>query len=129
MEKQLKKQLKGLNKDLILLIERVIEKSPHDIQIQEDGGKRTPQTQNNIFHTKPITTIIDGFKKISKHQTGEAIDIKIDNPSTKVYKEISTSFKTEFNLMKDEGLFKNHKNIKWGGDESRYKFEFHYEIE
>lgn len=129
MDQKTKKQLKGLNKDLITLIDAVIKKSQHTIKIKKDGGKRTPQIQNNIFHTKPITTTYDGFKRISKHQTGEAFNIEIENPTTEIYKEISTLFKEEFNLMKESSSFEDHKTLKWGGDEVRYKFEFHYEIE
>ena len=129
MDSKIKKNLKGLNSDLVILIERVFKKSSLELSISKDGGKRSPQTQNNIFHSKPITTIKDGFKRISKHQSGEAFNITIKNPDDLKFKETSKLFKTEFDLMKEEGLFKNYSTLKWGGDEPRFKFNFHYEIE
>ena len=35
------------------------------------------QEQNNLFHQRPKVTQIDGFKKKSYHQSGNAVDIFI----------------------------------------------------
>lgn len=134
LSKNSKKNLKGVDKDIVTLIGRVLTKSDHDFGIPQNGGKRTPQEQNNLFHIKPSVTQLDGFNKISYHQSGNAVDIFVYDEHGACwackhkYKEIADLMKSEFKLMKEEGLFENHTEIRWGGDWTRFKDEPHFEI-
>ena len=46
---------------------------PFDFGIPKTGGKRSAQTQNELFHKG--WSKLDGYTKKSYHQTGRAIDI------------------------------------------------------
>lgn len=132
--KNSRKNIKGVRDSIITLIERVLEKSEHDFGIPRYGGLRTAQEQNNLFHQIPRITQKDGFNKISYHQSGNAFDIFIFDEHgacwacKEKYKEVADLFKAEFDLMKEEGLFKNEETLRWGGDWVRFKDLPHFEI-
>ena len=129
-----KKNMKGIREEIIQLAERVLAKSPHDFGVPKYGGKRTPQEQNNLFHQIPKVTQIDGFKRKSYHQSGNALDIYVYDEHGACwdckdkYKEIADLFKSEFQLMQDEGLFKCEEELRWGGDWIKFKDLPHFEI-
>lgn len=129
-----KKNLKGVRKNIIKLVERSLKKSEHDFGIPQYGGKRTPQEQNNLFHRKPKVTQLDGFKNISYHQSGNAFDIFVYDEHGACweckdkYKDISNIIHEEFILMQSEGLFKEDERLFWGGDWIRFKDLPHFEI-
>tara|TARA_R110000764_G_scaffold157530_1_gene245411 strand:- start:93 stop:515 length:423 start_codon:yes stop_codon:yes gene_type:complete len=129
-----KKNIKGIREALIQLAERVLAKSTHDFGIPKYGGKRTPQEQNNLFHLIPKVTQLDGFNKKSYHQSGDALDIFVYDEHGACwdckdkYKEIADLFKSEFQLMQDEGLFECEEKLIWGGDWIRFKDLPHFEI-
>ena len=64
LSKSSKKNLEGVEDIVFLIVSRVLKKSEHDFGIPRDGGKRTPQRQNNLFHQRPKVTHLDGFKEI-----------------------------------------------------------------
>ena len=134
LSKNSKKNIKGVRKSIVTLIERVLIKSAHDFGIPKHGGKRTPQEQNNLFHQKPKVTWLDGFKKISYHQSGNAVDIFVYDEHGACwdcehkYIEIADLMKSEFLLMKEEGLFGENEQLKWGGDWIRFKDLPHFEV-
>lgn len=129
-----KKNIKGIREALIQLAERVLAKSTHDFGIPKYGGKRTPQEQNNLFHLIPKVTQLDGFNKKSYHQSGDALDIFVYDEHGACwdckdkYKEIADLFKSEFQLMQDEGLFECEEKLIWGGDWIRFKDLPHFEV-
>ena len=129
-----KKNIKGVRKNIIKLIERALAKSPHDFGIPQDGGKRTAQRQNELFHMKPRVTTLDGFRRKSFHQTGDAFDIfTYDEHGAcwdckEKYKEIADLIKAEFALMQDEGIFNCDDKITWGGDWKRFPDLPHFEF-
>lgn len=129
-----KKNIKGIRKEIIQLAERVLAKSPHDFGVPKYGGKRSPQEQNNLFHQRPKVTQIDGFRRKSYHQSGNALDIYVYDEHGACwdckgkYKEIADLFKAEFQLMQDEGLFECEEKLGWGGDWIRFKDLPHFEI-
>jgi len=128
-----KKNLKGIDKRLIKLVNRVLKKSEIDFGIPQYGGFRTAQEQNNLFHKRPKVTQLDGFKRISYHQSGNAFDIFVYDEHGACwdcldkYIELSKMFKAEFQEMKDEGIFKEE-TFTWGGDWTRFKDYPHYQI-
>ncbi len=134
LSKNSKSNIKGINKDLRKLVERTLSKSPHDFGIPKLGGLRTPQQQNNLFHQRPKVTQLDGFKRVSYHQSGNAVDIFIYDEHGACwdclfkYKEVANLMKEEFCVMKEEGLFKQFSELQWGGDWIRFKDAPHFQI-
>lgn len=140
LSKNSKKHIKDIREGLKVLVERVLKKSPHDFGIPPNGGKRTAQEQNNLFHQRPKVTQLDGFNRKSYHQTGNAVDIFVYDEHKACwscidkYKEIAKLFKEEFDLMKEEQgsedipcWFEDKENLYWGGD-WRFKDLPHFEI-
>ena len=134
LSKTSKQRIKDIRDPLKELIERSLKKSPHDFGIPANGGKRTAQEQNNLFHQRPKVTHLDGFKKKSYHQSGNAFDIFVYDEHgacwdcREKYKEIADIVKQEFELMKQEGLFKKDEQLFWGGDWTRFKDLPHFEV-
>jgi peptidoglycan L-alanyl-D-glutamate endopeptidase CwlK len=80
LSKTSRDRLKGIKPVLINIIEAAIVTSPIDFGIPPDGGLRSAYRQNEMYaqgRTKAGAKITnaDGFKKISRHQSGEAFDI------------------------------------------------------
>lgn len=134
LSKNSKKNIKGVKKNIIKLIERVLDKSPHDFGIPQYGGLRTAREQNKLYQQRPRITHLDGYRRQSFHQTGRAWDIFIYDEHgacwdcKEKYKEVADLFKTEFQLMQDEGIFKCEDKLTWGGDWKRFKDEPHFQI-
>lgn len=141
LSKNSKKHIKGIREGLKVLVERVLKKSPHDFGIPSTGGFRTPQQQNNLFHQRPKVTQLDGFKRKSYHQTGNAVDIFVYDEHgacwscKEKYKEIADLMKEEFKLMKEEQKdsdgdcwFEEDEQLYWGGDWIRFKDIPHFEV-
>ena len=66
-------RLKGISPVLITILIEAAESSPIEFQIPQDGGLRTPERQNELFTAKK--SLCDGYKKLSKYQSGTAFDI------------------------------------------------------
>tara|TARA_R110000796_G_scaffold24935_1_gene70797 strand:- start:92 stop:523 length:432 start_codon:yes stop_codon:yes gene_type:complete len=134
LSKNSKKNIKDVDSRLKTLVNRVIKKSPHDFGIPGNGGFRTAQEQNNLFHQKPKVTQLDGFKNKSYHQSGKAFDIFIYDEHgacwdcVKKYKEVADIIKSEFDLMKEEEIFNVEETLQWGGDWTRFKDLPHFQI-
>jgi peptidoglycan L-alanyl-D-glutamate endopeptidase CwlK len=80
LSKNSRARLQGIKPVLIEIIEAAIVNSPYDFGIPQDGGLRTAYRQNEMYaqgRTKAGAKITnaDGFKKLSRHQSGEAFDI------------------------------------------------------
>lgn len=123
LSKRSKGNLKGVDKRIIKLIERVIKKSTHDFGIPNEGGFRTAQEQNNLFHKRPKVTNLDGFKNKSYHQSGMAFDIFVYDEHGACwecidkYLDIINVFKEEFEQMKHgECLFEENEFFESGSD-------------
>tara|TARA_R110000772_G_scaffold241859_2_gene354221 strand:+ start:274 stop:705 length:432 start_codon:yes stop_codon:yes gene_type:complete len=134
LSKNSKKNIKDVDSRLKTLVNRVIKKSPHDFGIPGNGGFRTAQEQNNLFHQRPKVTQLDGFKNKSYHQSGKAFDIFIYDEHgacwdcVKKYKEVADIIKSEFDSMKEEGIFNVEETLQWGGDWTRFKDLPHFQI-
>ena len=66
-------RLENVNPILIAIVVDSIRESPYDFGIPQHGGKRTADEQNLLF--KDGKSQLDGFKKKSYHQSGNAFDI------------------------------------------------------
>ena len=63
----------GVNLKLINLILLAIRRTPIDFGVAWMGGLRTEEQQNQLF--REGYSQCDGYEKISKHQSGNAIDL------------------------------------------------------
>lgn len=68
-----KMRLEGVNPVLIKVINRALEITTIDFGIPKHGGLRTAEEQNALF--KDGKSQLDGYKKKSNHQTGNAFDV------------------------------------------------------
>jgi peptidoglycan L-alanyl-D-glutamate endopeptidase CwlK len=66
---------KDVNPKLINLILLAIRRTPIDFGVAWMGGKRTAEEQNQLY--KEGYSQCDGYSKLSKHQSGDAIDLNI----------------------------------------------------
>jgi hypothetical protein len=67
--------MSGLNIELKKLLFLALKRSPIDFGIAWYGGFRTPEMQNELYKKTPKVTSKDGYKKLSKHQSGLAVDL------------------------------------------------------
>ena len=110
LSKRSKGRLKGVNPQLVTLINMALEVSPIDFGIPEDGGLRSAGRQNMLF--KEGVSKCDGFSDLSMHQSGNAFDFY-------AYVNGSASWdKVQLGIL--YGVFQtiaNQMNIKivWGG--------------
>jgi peptidoglycan LD-endopeptidase CwlK len=80
LSKTSRDRLKGIKPVLIDIIEAAIVTSPIDFGIPPDGGLRSAYRQNQLYakgrtEAGQIITWVDGMKKRSRHQDGDAFDI------------------------------------------------------
>ena len=133
LSKNSNKNIKGIRKSLLELVTRVLKKSEHDFGIPPYGGLRTAQEQRQLYKQRPRVTWVDGFRRKSYHQSGNAVDIFIYDEHgacwdcLEKYDHVANLMKLEFSLMKEEGKFESHENLGWGGDWKR-KDRPHFEV-
>lgn len=101
-------RLKNVEPLLIAIIHEAIKTSPYDFNITEDGGFRTAAYQNLLF--KKGVSQCDGYNKISRHQTGRAVDIFVDEDKNKI------KIKLVAHHIKECALNLFNINLIWGGD-------------
>ncbi len=112
----------GVHNDLKAVVRRALALSPYDFGIT--AGNRTAIEQHALYQQGAST--LDGYNKISRHQTGHAIDFVAYDENGKVtwsmeyYEAISSAFKQaakELNIP-----------IVWGGDWSTFADGPHIEL-
>lgn len=115
--KRSRERLQGVEEELAELMEEAIKESPIDFMIVD--GLRTKEQQMELYaqgRTKPgkIVTKVDGVKRLSKHQTGKAVDIcpwvngKLDWNDPEKFKTIANHIK---NVAEELAI-----DVIWGGD-------------
>lgn len=113
----------GVHDDLKAVTRRALQLSPFDFGIT--AGNRTAEEQYALY--KQGSSTLDGYNKISRHQTGHAIDFVAYDENSKVtwsmeyYEAISAAFKQaarELNVP-----------IIWGGDWSSFTDGPHIELD
>tara|TARA_B110000211_G_C13766690_1_gene415683 strand:+ start:108 stop:503 length:396 start_codon:yes stop_codon:yes gene_type:complete len=120
--------LKGVNPILIEILERALEissfrKDGVDFTIINTAGIRTPQEQNRLF--REGVSNADGYKKISKHQTGDALDVVpyVNGGASWDEKELLKVAVCMLQASKELGY-----NLKWGGFWRTFKDLPHYQL-
>lgn len=134
LSKSSKKNISGIRKSIIELVERVLAKSEHDFGIPGNGGLRTKEQQRKLYKQRPRVTWVDGFRVRSYHQSGNAVDIFIYDEHKACweckdkYHHVADLMKLEFKLMQDEGKFKCEEELRWGGDWKKHIDLPHFEV-
>ena len=120
--------LKGVNPILIEILERALEISSTradgvDFTIISTAGIRTPEQQNRLF--KEGVSKADGYNKISKHQTGDALDVVpyLNGRASWDEKELLKVAVCMLQASKELGY-----NLKWGGFWRTFKDLPHYQL-
>ena len=73
-------RLKGVDPMLVVILADAIRTTPHDFGVAWMGRYRTAEEQNKLYQQGRTTegkkiTNADGYKKKSKHQSGNAVDL------------------------------------------------------
>lgn len=123
-----RKNLKGVDKEIMHLLEISITYSPYDFGIPKYGGFRSEDRQRELYEigrrgksSEKTVTNCDGKIKKSYHQSGFAFDIFIYDEHgacwdcTYKYKEVKEHIFAMFDFAKNCGYFEDMK-IEWGGD-------------
>ena len=120
--------LKGVNPILIEILERALEISSTradgvDFTIISTAGIRTPEQQNRLF--KEGVSKADGYNKISKHQTGDALDVVpyLNGRASWDEKELLKVAVCMLQASKELGY-----NLKWGGFWRTFEDLPHYQL-
>tara|TARA_R110000765_G_scaffold296558_1_gene391692 strand:- start:546 stop:941 length:396 start_codon:yes stop_codon:yes gene_type:complete len=120
--------LKGVNPILIEILERALEISSNrvdgvDFTIINTAGIRTPEEQNRLF--KQGVSNADGYIKISKHQTGDALDVVpyVNGRASWDEKELLKVAICMLQASKELGY-----RLKWGGFWRTFKDLPHYQV-
>jgi peptidoglycan L-alanyl-D-glutamate endopeptidase CwlK len=123
LSKTSRDRLKGIKPVLIEIIEAAIVTSPIDFGIPQDGGLRSAYRQNEMYaqgRTKSGAKITnaDGFKKISRHQSGEAFDIYafVDGKASWDIKHLTTAARHLQAVALTFGV-----ELEYGGDWTKFK--------
>jgi len=121
------RRIKGVNKDLILCATISLEESEHDMTIPWMGGVRKAVEQKAIYLAG--NSKLDGYKKKSYHQTGNALDII---PVIGKYKNIEAMDYFSLLMFKNWKILKNKKQVsgslQWGGNWKNFVDKPHYQI-
>lgn len=124
-------RLKGVNPKLTELLLYAIARTPVDFGVAWMGGFRTAEQQNQLF--KQGVSQRDGYKLISNHQTGNAVDLNIFVGNNLVQNDKMSCIVAGVILTCAEEL---NMHIRWGldwnenGDIRDNKFNdiYHFEI-
>ena len=117
-------RLDCVNPLLIAIVTEAIKTSPIDFGIPQYGGMRTAIEQNELFIKKKSQ--LDGFRKKSYHQTGNAFDIYayVDGRAswnkghlTTIARHIQEVAKDRYNI-----------SLQWGGDWTKFVDMPHFQI-
>lgn len=126
-----RKRLEGIKPILITIIEDAITTSPIDFGIPQDGGLRTANRQNAMYAqgrtdlSKPKITNADGYKNISRHQSGEAFDIYA-YVNGKASWDIGHLTAIAHHILKVAANYRVQ--LEWGGDWKSFKDYPHFQI-
>jgi len=125
--KRSQKRMKGVNEHLILCATISLTRSKYDMTIPWMGGIRTAVQQRSIYLSG--NSQLDGFKRKSYHQSGNALDIIPVNgkyQNTKAMVEFSNIMKEVWEELKKEKKVKGR--LLWGGDWKSFIDMPHYQI-
>jgi peptidoglycan L-alanyl-D-glutamate endopeptidase CwlK len=108
-----------------------IRRTPVDFGVAWMGGMRTSEEQNQLF--KEGYSKCDGYEKISKHQTGDAVDLNVfvGNKIVENKEMLCVVAGVMFACASEQGV-----NLRWGLDwnkngdirDNKFNDMYHFEI-
>ena len=107
-----KKRLTGVNLLLVDCLEIALSKSKYDMTVPWMGGVRTAAEQNNIF--KEGNSKCDGYKVLSYHQSGNALDVIPVQGGYDNVKAMNYFAQLMFDTWNDM-QYTDEYNLHWGG--------------
>ena len=131
LSKRSLKNLKQVNSIIVELTKRVIEITPVDFGILDNGGWRSAEKQADLY--KKGYSQLDGHVKISYHQLGNAVDLvpyidgKFTWESVEAFQKINKAVLKVWSKMEEEGKVRGVV-LQWGGDWKSFKDFAHYQI-
>lgn len=110
------KRLEGVHPDLVLIIREALKVSPIDFGIPADGGMRSAERQEELFH-KGVSRC-NGTRDKSKHQFGLAFDFYAYITGRASWEKehlciLYGVFHAVAHRLKKRGIISH--GIKWGG--------------
>jgi len=122
-------RMEGVNSDLIKVVKKALEISEKrgkrgvDFIIPPYGGLRTAEEQNELY--KKGRSKLDGFKKESYHQSGNALDVVpyVDGAPSWDYDELMKVAVCMLQAANDLGI-----HITWGGSWTNGWDAPHYQV-
>jgi len=79
-------------------------------------GYRSAADQNEIYRTQPGATPLDGYRRVSRHQSYEALDpTRASHDDTKAYEAARAAGLTGFKIVTESG---GRKHYEWKGHDS-----------
>lgn len=107
------RRLRGVTPRLIVVFYEAQKRSSYIFNVGYLGGRRTSREQNDLF--KNNKTKKDGYKKLSKHQTGKAVDFVVYDNNGKYIQTVDI-YESIARLMQDISLELFGLPLRWGGD-------------
>ena len=107
------KRLKGVTPRLVVVLYEAQKRSSYTFHVGYLGGRRTSQQQNELF--KKNKSKKDGYKKLSKHQSGRAVDFVVYDNNGKYIQTVNI-YESIARLMQDISLELFGLPLRWGGD-------------
>jgi peptidoglycan L-alanyl-D-glutamate endopeptidase CwlK len=106
------KRLRGVTPRLIVVLYEAQKRSPYKFHVGRFGGRRTSQEQNMLFKRKSSKK--DGYIKLSKHQSGKAVDFVIFVNGQPIWTK--DEYESVARLMQDISMELFGLSLRWGGD-------------
>ena len=115
---------RGVNRRLIEISNYALTISRVDFGIPDHGGIRTKQEQHQLF--KDGLSKCDGYEKISKHQSGNALDVYafVDGAASWEEEDLAMVAAAMLQAASQLGY-----KLKWGGLWRNFKDMPHFELE
>ena len=115
--------LDSVNPDLQAVCMRAIEISRVDFGIPSNGGLRSAEEQNRLFHSGKSK--LDGYEKKSHHQYGNAIDVYafVDGRASWMPEHLTHVATAMLAAASELGV-----KLKWGGHWRNFVDMPHFEI-
>ena len=125
--KRSRENMKGVNPILVKLAENALSRTEYDFGVIENGGFRTQEMQSELF--RKGFSQLDGFDRISAHQTGNALDLipyvsgKFTWENKKAFEAINKAVNEAWEEMNVRGV-----QLIWGGNWKNFYDPAHYQI-
>lgn len=116
LSKKSESRLNDVHPDLIAVCHRALQLSTVDFGIPEHGGLRSAAVQKMLFDTGK--SMCDGTKKLSKHQSGDALDFYayVDGKASWELSHLTTVAAAFLQAASELGV-----KLQWGGHWKNFK--------